>query len=149
MRRGECGIDEGDHHPNAQPSVSARLSVELASLGCGYERLRGGRNEEGVRRGYFAYGKRRRGRQLGRVLASEYDEIVNQRLYACNRRLHSRFDKLVLEAEAVLKLNQLKRVHALIPIDGGGGETKQVNWLLARDYLLITQASRREANRAV
>ena len=40
-----------------------------------------GRQGEGVEKGYFAKQKNKRGRQLGRVLATLYDEIVVERLY--------------------------------------------------------------------
>ncbi|MHB8752060.1 MAG: hypothetical protein ACYDBJ_23070, partial [Aggregatilineales bacterium] len=108
------------------------LDLDMSGLG-------GGRSGEGVKRGYFADGKRRRGRQLGRVLASRYDEIVSQRLYAGNRQLHASLRPLVLEAEAVLKLDEFKRTHTLIRVDGGGGDTDQVNWLLGRDYLRLVR----------
>ena len=42
--------------------------------------LSAGRLGEGVSKGYFAGERNRRGRQLGRVLASWYDEIVVDRL---------------------------------------------------------------------
>jgi hypothetical protein len=40
-----------------------------------------GRQGEGVTKGFFAGNKNRRGRQLGRVTATLYDEIVVDRLY--------------------------------------------------------------------
>jgi len=43
--------------------------------------LPAGRQGEGVTKGYFAKQKNRRGRQLGRVVATTYDEIVVDRLY--------------------------------------------------------------------
>jgi hypothetical protein len=46
-----------------------------------------GRQGEGVTKGYFAKSKNRRGRQLGRVLATQYDEIVVDRLYNGKRQL--------------------------------------------------------------
>lgn len=58
-----------------------------------------GRQGEGVTKGYFAGQKNRRGRQLGRVVATLYDEIVVDRLYDGQRQLDRNMhtDQLMLE----------------------------------------------------
>jgi hypothetical protein len=43
--------------------------------------LTAGRQSEGATKGYFAHQRQRRGRQLGRVLATDYGELVVERLY--------------------------------------------------------------------
>src|SRR5260221_140990 len=60
--------------------------------------LPAGRQGEGVTKGYFADAKNRRGRQLGRVVASLYDEIVVERLYDGKRQLDRSLTELVLAA---------------------------------------------------
>src|SRR5579859_2553138 len=109
------------------------LAIDMSGLG-------GGQHGEGVTRGYFADGKRKRGRQLGRVLASHYAEIVSQRLYAGNQQLHASLRELVMDAETILRLDEFKRAHTLIRVDGGGGETDHINWLLARGYLILVKS---------
>ena len=43
--------------------------------------LLAGRQAEGATKGYFSRQKGRRGRQLGRVTATLYEEVVYQHLY--------------------------------------------------------------------
>ena len=45
------------------------LDVDLTGATCG-------KKAEGAAKGYFAHRKNKTGRQVGRVLASEYDEVV-------------------------------------------------------------------------
>jgi hypothetical protein len=99
-----------------------------------------GRSGEGVTRGYFAMEKKRRGRQLGRVTATWYDEIVSQNLYAGNRQLHASLRELVTNSETVLQLTEAQRTRTLLRVDGGGGETNHINWELARGYLILVKA---------
>ena len=94
-----------------------------------------GRQGEGVSKGYFAHQKNRRGRQLGRVLASWYEEIVVDRLYDGKRQLNACLQELLTAAEAVLELTEDKRKRTIVRVDGG--EDDQVNWLLQRDYQLL------------
>jgi hypothetical protein len=98
-----------------------------------------GRHGEGVSKGYFAHQKNRRGRQLGRVLATWYEEIVVDRLYDGKRQLNACLQQLLEAAEAVLDLSEDKRKRTIVRIDGGGGEDDQINWLLQRDYQLLVK----------
>jgi hypothetical protein len=72
-----------------------------------------GRQGEGVSKGYFAGQKNRRGRQLGRVVATLYDEMVVDRLYDGKRQLDRSLQELVMTAEAVLDLSA-ERQHQTI-----------------------------------
>jgi len=58
-----------------------------------------GRQGEGVTKGFFSGKKNRRGRQLGRVVATLYDEIVAERLYAGTTQLECSLQELVMAAE--------------------------------------------------
>lgn len=98
-----------------------------------------GRKGEGVTKGYFRNKKNRRGRQLGRVLATLYDEIVFERLYPGNRQLERSLQGLVLAAEAVLDLDESRRKRTIIRVDGGGGRDADVNWLLKRGYQVLVK----------
>jgi hypothetical protein len=89
---------------------------------------------EGVTKGYFAGEKNRRGRQLGRVLASWYDEIVVDKLYTGKRQLDASLPELVLAAEEALDLDDTKRSRTVLRVDGGGGKDENINWMLNRNY---------------
>jgi hypothetical protein len=93
-----------------------------------------GRLGEGVTKGYFAGEKNRRGRQLGRVLASWYDEIVVDKLYSGKRQLDANLPELVLAAEETLDLDETKRSRTILRVDGGGGKDENINWMLNRGY---------------
>jgi hypothetical protein len=98
-----------------------------------------GRQGEGVSKGYFAHQKNRRGRQLGRVLATCYDEIVVDRLYDGKRQLNACLQDLLLATEAVLDLTQERRRHTIVRVDGGGGEDADINWMLQREYHVLVK----------
>jgi hypothetical protein len=98
-----------------------------------------GRQGEGVTKGYFAKQPNRRGRQLGRVLATHYDEIVVERLYDGKRQLHRSLQELLTEAEDVLELHENKRKMTILRLDSGGGEDADINWVLNRDYALLVK----------
>jgi hypothetical protein len=98
-----------------------------------------GRQGEGVSKGYFAHARNRRGRQLGRVLATHYDEIVVDRLYPGKRQLEKSLRELVSAAEEVLALDEARRRHTILRTDAGGGDDDNIDWLLQRGYHLITK----------
>jgi hypothetical protein len=93
-----------------------------------------------VTKGYFADTKNRRGRQLGRVLASWYDEVVIDKLYTGKRQLDTSLPELVEEAEKALDLDEAKRRRTILRVDGGGGKDENINWMLRRSYHLILKA---------
>jgi hypothetical protein len=98
-----------------------------------------GRKGEGVEKGYFPKQKNRRGRQLGRVVATRYAEIVVERLYNGKTQLDRSLQQLVEEAEDVLNLNPGFRKRTIIRVDGGAGSDKDVNWLLNRHYRVLVK----------
>ena len=98
-----------------------------------------GRQGEGVTKGYFSGRKHRRGRQLGRVLATLYDEIVVERLYSGKTQLERSLQALVKAAEEVLELDERSRQRTIVRVDGGGGRDADINWLLQRGYSLIVK----------
>jgi len=98
-----------------------------------------GRQGEGVTKGYFAKAKGRRGRQIGRVLASDYDEVVVEHLYEGKRQLNEKLRELVSEMEEVLDLRPSDRLETILRIDAGGGSEGEINFLLGQGYSLITK----------
>ncbi len=85
-------------------------------------------------KGYFAKQRNRRGRQLGRVLASRYQEVVVDRLFDGKTQLTRALQPLMLAAERTLQLDEGKRSRTIVRVDAGGGSLDDVNWLLARGY---------------
>jgi hypothetical protein len=99
--------------------------------------LPAGRLGQGVTKGYFAGRKSCRGRQLGRVVASAYDEIVVDQLYSGKRQLESSLPQLVEMAENALNLGQNQRGQTVLRVDAGGGSETNINWILNRGYGLL------------
>jgi len=96
-----------------------------------------GRKAEGSGKGYFSGERNGRGRQVGRVYASQYDEIVNEQLYSGKVQLEASLLELVKMAENVLDSNENRRKRTIIRVDGGGGIDKNINWLLLQYYWVL------------
>src|SRR5215212_4188502 len=103
------------------------LDIDLTGLPCG-------KSAEEARKGYLSGYGVRRGRQMGRVMASAYDEVVADRLYPGNLQLHDTLPHLVEALEKTLELDEAKRRRTVLRIDAGGGSMNGVNWLLRRGY---------------
>lgn len=84
--------------------------------------------------GYFARVRKRVGRQVGRVVASHYNEIVCERLYAGNVQLVSALLDLLAAAQTTLQLDEACRGRTVIRVDAGGGSVSNVNAVLAGGY---------------
>jgi hypothetical protein len=90
-------------------------------------------------KGYFAKQRNRRGRQLGRVLVTWYEEIAVDRLYDGKTQLPKAFQELVLAAESVLGLDETTRKRTILRADGHAGSRDDVNWALRRGYHIHTK----------
>jgi hypothetical protein len=90
-------------------------------------------------KGYFPHQRYRRGRQLGRVLASNYHEIVVDQLFNGTTYLRSALRPLITAAEQILNLDQAKRARTIVRVDAGGGSVSEINWLLAQGYQVIAK----------
>jgi hypothetical protein len=101
--------------------------------------LTAGRQAEQATKGFFSGKKNKRGRQLGRVLATLYDEILFEELYPGKVQLEQSLQELLLGAEEVLELDQKRRRRTIVRIDGGGGRDADVNWLLSCDYSMLVK----------
>lgn len=88
-------------------------------------------------KGYFAGQKNRRGRQMGRVLATAYREIVVDRLFPGNTVLIGALDAMVLAAEETLSLTPHQRTRTIVRVDAGGGSVDAINGLLSRGYEVL------------
>ncbi len=103
------------------------LDVDLTGMPCG-------RSGELALKGYFGEGNIRYGRQMCRVIAPHYEEVVVDRLFAGNLKLTEALQPTVKAAEETLELDEKQRQRTVLRIDAGGGSLKDVNWLLERGY---------------
>jgi hypothetical protein len=103
------------------------LDVDMTGMPCG-------KKAAFATKGYFANERNRRGRQLGRVLASRYDEVVADRLFDGKTQLTTALQPLVEAAEHTLGLEEEQRRRTILRVDAGGGTLAQVNWALSRGY---------------
>jgi len=108
------------------------LDVDMTGQPCG-------KKAAFATKGYFAKQRNRRGRQLGRVLATWYEEVVIDRLFDGKTQLPRVFKMLVEAAEEVLDLDEAKRRRTVLRIDGHGGSQDDVNWALKRGYHIHTK----------
>lgn len=103
------------------------LDVDMTGMPCG-------RKAAFASKGYFAKQRNRRGRQLGRVLATCYNEIVVDRLFSGKTQLPTALQPLVEAAEQTLALDAARRQRTILRVDSGGGSLEDVNWILRRGY---------------
>jgi hypothetical protein len=108
------------------------LDVDISGLPCGPKAAF-------ASRGYFAKQRNRRGRQLGRVLATRYHEVVVDQVFDGKTQLATAVQPLVDAAEGVLALTDAKRADTLIRVDAGGGSVDDINWLLGRGYQVLAK----------
>ena len=98
-----------------------------------------GRRGEEVSKGYFAGQKNRRGRQLGRVIATLYDEILVDRLYEGKRQLDRSLPELIQAAAEVLNLTEPQRSRTILRVDAGGGTDPDINLMLKTGYQVLVK----------
>jgi hypothetical protein len=109
------------------PTQDQILDVDMSGMPCG-------KKAAFASKGYEASQRNRRGRQLGRVLASRYEEVVVDRLFDGKTQLNKALQPLIQAAEQTLALDEGKRSRTIVRVDAGGGSLDDVNWLLARGY---------------
>lgn len=103
------------------------LDVDMTGNPCG-------RKCECATKGYFAHQPNRRGRQVGRVLATDYQEIVVDQLFDGKTQLANAFVPLMECAKTTLDLSADKRARTLLRVDAGGGTTDDINWALQQGF---------------
>lgn len=110
------------------------LDVDLTGMPCGPKAAC-------ASKGYFPQQRYRRGRQLGRVLATLYHEIVVDQLGSGTTYLRTALRGLITAAEQVLALEQdaAKRARTIVRIDAGAGSVGEINWLLERNYQVMAK----------
>jgi len=117
------------------------LDIDMSGLPCGPQ-------AEQATYGYFGRHHIRYGRQMGRVVAALYGEVVADRVFPGNLQLCDSLPHLVEAAEETLQLDRRRRARTVIRMDAGGGSIKSINYLLKRGYQLHCKdySVRRAAN---
>jgi hypothetical protein len=108
------------------------LDADLTGMPCG-------KKAAFASKGYFPQQRYRRGRQLGRVLASNYHEIVVDQLFNGTTYLRTALRPLIAAAEQILGLDQSKRARTIVRVDAGGGSVSEINWLLSQGYQVMAK----------
>ncbi len=108
------------------------VDIDITGLPCGSKAAF-------ATKGYFAKQRNRRGRQLGRVLATHYQELVVEHLLPGTDQLAKALRPLVEATEQVLELDAGRRAHTLVRVDAGGGSVGEINWLLGRGYQVLAK----------
>ena len=108
------------------------LDADLTGMPCG-------KKAACATKGYFPKQRYRRGRQLGRVLATRYHEIVVDQLFNGTTYLRTALCPLITAAAQILDLDQEKRARTIVRIDAGGGSVGEINWLLAQGYQVMAK----------
>lgn len=109
------------------------LDIDLTGLPCS-------KHYEASCKGYFADCKPgTTGRQLYRVSASQYNEVVYQQVFPGNTGSASfeNFKIMMQAAFAVLTLKAKHKKRVLIRLDGGFGNAPIINYLLAEGYQFV------------
>jgi hypothetical protein len=138
----ECwatGASHGCHLSPVPSRLRPRLPSWLPTAGCGHERHAMWTQSGFCHKRLLCRPIPPPGRQLGRVLASTYEEVVVDRLFAGNVQLIKALQPLVEAAEATLELDEAKRAGTIIRVDAGGGSLDDLNWLLSRGYRVLAK----------
>ena len=117
----------GQGYPHDYEKKCQVLDIDLSAM-------LSGKQAEGATKGYFSGHENRRGRQLGRVTASLYDEIVCEKLYPGTVQLEKNLPELIKMAENVLALDEKRRKRTILRVDAGGGTDTNINFFLERSY---------------
>ena len=117
------------------------LDIDMSGLPCGPA-------AEQATYGYFGRHHIRYGRQMGRVAAAQYEEVVADLVFLGNVQLQDSLPYLVEAAEETLQLSAERRARTVIRMDAGGGSIKSINYLLKRGYQIDCKdySVRRAAN---
>jgi hypothetical protein len=101
--------------------------------------LKASKRAEGSTKGYFSGERNATGRQLLRVSAPSYGEVIFEKLYPGNTTSWEVLKESLKEAERFLELDKAGRQRTLIRIDGGFGTDHNLNWLIWRGYQFVAK----------
>jgi Transposase DDE domain group 1 len=92
---------------------------------------------EGSTKGYFAKKRGSRGRQLCRIIATPYQEILWQALLSGETLSQAVLKPAIQHAQQRLHLSQSSRQQTLLRWDAGFGTDHNLNWMLTQGYQVL------------
>ena len=113
------------------------FSDELLVLDIDLTGLLASKHAEESTKGYFANHRGQRGRQLCRILASPYQEIVMQALVPGNTPSKVMLRPALQAVQPVLDLTDETRRRTLLRWDAGFGTDRNINWMLNQQYQIL------------
>jgi len=106
-----------------------RVDIDLTGLPAS-------KRAEGSTKGYFSGRRNAYGRQLARVGATDYREVLASLLFPGTHNSEMSLRPAVLALERVLRLNDELRQRVVLRLDGGFGDDASLRWVLNRHYQL-------------
>lgn len=116
------------------PYDQQMLVVEVDLTG-----LRASKKAELSTKGYFSGSRNATGRQLVRVSAPSYGEIIFSKLHPGNTNSCEVLKQTMNEVERLLKSSSKNRSRTLIRLDGGFGTDENVEWLCTSGYQFVVK----------
>jgi Transposase DDE domain group 1 len=116
------------------PYDQQMLVVEVDLTG-----LRASKKAELSTKGYFSGSRNATGRQLVRVSAPSYGEIIFSKLHPGNTNSCEVLKQTMNEVERVLGSSPHKRQRTLIRLDGGFGTDENIEWLCSCGYQFVVK----------
>jgi hypothetical protein len=95
------------------------------------------KHAEGSAKGYFANHVGHYGRQLCRIIATSYDEILWQALLPGNTLSQATLKPAIQQAQTILDLSADTRRQTVLRWDAGFGTDKNINWMLSQGYQIV------------
>lgn len=113
------------------------FSQEMLLLDVDLTGLVASQHAEGSQKGYFAKQPGRRGRQLCRLIATPYQELLWQQLLPGNTLSKAMLKPAIQQAQQRLPLSRSQRRRTLLRWDAGFGTDKNFNWALNQGYQIL------------
>jgi hypothetical protein len=113
------------------------FSKELLILDLDLTGLLASKHAEGSQKGYFARQPGKWGRQLCRVIATSYREIVGQTLVPGNTLSQITLKPAIQHAQQRLQLSDEHHHRTLLRWDAGFGTDTNINWMLTNNYHIL------------
>jgi hypothetical protein len=122
----------GQAHRHDESHGLLRVDIDLVGLPAS-------KKAEGSTKGFFSGRRNTYGRQLARVGATDYREIIASLLYPGSQTSLASLQPAVWALERVLYLDPMRRRRTLLRLDGGFGSDDNLAWVLTRRYQLLAK----------
>ena len=122
----------GQAHRHEESHGPLRLDIDLVGMPAS-------KRAQGSTKGFFSGRRNTYGRQLVRVGATDYREIIASLLYPGSQTSLKSLQPAVLTMERVLYLDPARQRNILLRLDGGFGSDDNLAWVLNRRYQLIAK----------